>query len=143
MSDVGGLVRFRPADPFRVGIAAWLALGGFSPSRVGPVEPAVGAVEPVVGAVEPVVGAVEPVVGGVEPVVGGVEPGGVDPGGDVVEVGHMERSMVSLISVTAPPIASKRPCTATPLLTLMEWFASTLPSNAVVLPSVAELPICQ
>src|ERR1700733_4178008 len=72
-------------DPFRVGTVEWLA-GGCVPLPPGPVEP---------------VGGVEPVAGGVEPV-GGVEPGGVDPAGGVVEVPHIEASIVLWISVTAP-----------------------------------------
>ena len=142
ISEVGGLVRPSLADPFRVGTVEWLASGGCPPAPVGAFEPVVGAVDPVVGGVDPVVGGVEPVAGGVDTGVG-VEPGGVDPGGGVVEVPHMEPSIVSLIRVTAPPIASKRPCTVTPLLTLMDVSASTFPSNAVVVPSVAELPTCQ
>src|ERR1700690_3277496 len=46
MSDVGGLVRFRPADPFRVGSVEWLAFGGSPLARVGAFEPPVGGVEP-------------------------------------------------------------------------------------------------
>ena len=55
----------------------------------------------------------------------------------------MEPSITLSSSVTAPVLASTRPCTVAPLLRVMEVFAIRLPSNAVVVPSVAELPTCQ
>ena len=73
-------------------------------------------------------------VGGAGVVVGGVV---------VVEVPHMEPSITLLSRVTAPVLASTRPWTLDPLLRVIEVWAIRLPSNAVVLPSVAELPICQ
>ncbi len=85
-------------------------------------------------------GGVPPGPVGVGFVAGGFE---VEAGGAVVDVPHMEPSITSLSSVTAPVLASTRPWTVAPLLTVIEVCAIRLPSNAVVLPSVAELPICQ
>ena len=60
--------------------------------------------------------------------------------------GPVLRSLPSstlLISVTAPLRASSRPMTVAPLLSEMLESAIRLPWNAVVVPSVAELPTCQ
>ena len=55
----------------------------------------------------------------------------------------MEPSIMLWFSVTAPMLASKRPCTVAGSSRLIESCASTLPMNDVVVPSVAELPTCQ
>ncbi len=52
-------------------------------------------------------------------------------------------SSTLLMSVTAPLRASRRPITVAPLLSEMLASAIRLPWNAVVVPSVAELPTCQ
>ena len=54
-----------------------------------------------------------------------------------------ELSITLLISVTAPLRASRRPMTVAPLFSEMLASAIRLPWKAVVVPSVAELPICQ
>ena len=67
-------------------------------------------------------------------------PGVPDPGDPVLQ---RELSITLLISVTAPLRASKRPMTVAPLFSEMLASAIRLPWKAVVVPSVAELPICQ
>ena len=52
-------------------------------------------------------------------------------------------SSTLLISVTAPLRASSRPMTVAALFSEMLASAIRLPWNAVVVPSVAELPTCQ
>src|SRR6266446_8675686 len=47
------------------------------------------------------------------------------------------------LSVTAPVRAKTRPVTLAPVVTVSLIFARMLPSNAVFVPSVAELPTCQ
>ena len=46
-------------------------------------------------------------------------------------------------SVTAPSRARVRPVTVAPVVTVMLVNARMFPANAVVVPSVAELPTCQ
>jgi len=47
------------------------------------------------------------------------------------------------LSVTAPVRAKTRPVTLAPVVTVPLIFARMLPSKAVLVPSVAELPTCQ
>ena len=47
------------------------------------------------------------------------------------------------LSVTAPVRAKTRPVTLAPVVTVSLIFARMLPSKAVFVPSVAELPTCQ
>ena len=61
----------------------------------------------------------------------------------LVEVPHIEPSMTLLIRLTWPLRASTRPITVAPLFSEMLVSAIRLPWNAVVVPSVAELPTCQ
>ncbi len=70
--------------------------------------------------------------------VGGV---GVPVGG--VVVAHMEPSSRLLWSVIAAVLANRRPRTEAALFRVMAMLAITLPANAVVVPSVAELPTSQ
>ena len=55
----------------------------------------------------------------------------------------MEPSRTLSSSVTAPLRASARPCTVAAWSSVIDVSAMTLPLNAVVVPSVAELPTCQ
>ena len=50
---------------------------------------------------------------------------------------------VSLSSVTAPVLARTRPWTVTLLLTVIEMWASTVPTNSEPEPRVADDPTCQ
>jgi hypothetical protein len=50
---------------------------------------------------------------------------------------------VSVSNVTAPLRARARPCTVTPVVTVMEVRARMLPAKTEPVPRVAELPICQ
>jgi hypothetical protein len=56
---------------------------------------------------------------------------------------HPVGSMESLINVTAAFRAKALPLRVTPLFMLMLWSAMIVPSNVVVVSSVAELPTCQ
>ncbi len=47
------------------------------------------------------------------------------------------------LSVTAPVRANTRPVTLAPVVTVSLIFARMLPSKAVLVPRVAELPTCQ
>ena len=47
------------------------------------------------------------------------------------------------LSVTAPVSAKTRPVTLAPVVTVSLMFARMLPSKAVFVPRVAELPTCQ
>ena len=133
-----GFGRVSVARPFRVGTVEWLA-GGGALCRPGLVLCRPGLVLCRPGGVVVVeIGRA----GGAGVVVGEVV-GGVETGGVVVEGPHMEPSITLLSRVTAPVLASTRPWTVDPLLRVIEVWAIRLPSNAVVLPSVAELPICQ
>ena len=58
-------------------------------------------------------------------------------------VAQRELSRTLLIRLTWPLRASTRPITLAPLLSEMLASAIRLPWNAVVVPSVAELPTCQ
>src|ERR1700682_4138230 len=51
--------------------------------------------------------------------------------------------MVLVSIVTAPVSAMARPSRVAPVVMVMLMFARMLPANAVVVPSVAELPTCQ
>jgi 3-hydroxyacyl-CoA dehydrogenase len=68
-------------------------------------------------------------------------------GAGVVGVGaagaHVNLTIVSLSSVTAPSRASTRPSTVTPVVTVMLADARIVPMNLEPVLSVAELPICQ
>jgi hypothetical protein len=48
-----------------------------------------------------------------------------------------------LLKVTAPVRASALPFSVAPLFAVMEARAMMVPANVVLVPSVAELPICQ
>ncbi len=48
-----------------------------------------------------------------------------------------------LSSVTAPFLANTRPCTVAPVVIVALVKARMVPTNIVVVPSVAELPTCQ
>jgi len=61
----------------------------------------------------------------------------------LVLAAHRDRVTVSLINVTAPLRAKSLPFTATPSFTEIDVKARMLPWNAVLAPSVAELPTCQ
>jgi len=84
-------------------------------------------------------------------VVVGVDPGVVvvvAPGVVVVVVvvgvaAHVGFVMVSVSNVTAPLLASTRPSTVTPVVTVMEVRARMVPRKLELVPSVAELPTCQ
>jgi hypothetical protein len=65
------------------------------------------------------------------------------PGGGPVPAAHWDRVTESLINVRAPLRAKSLPSTFTPLFTEIDVRARMLPLNAVVVPSVAELPTCQ
>ena len=80
--------------------------------------------------------------GGVTELVGGVVGGLVesDVGGVRSHVGALK---VSVSRVTAPVRARARPCTVTPVVTVIEVSARMLPTNTEPVPSVAELPTCQ
>jgi hypothetical protein len=65
---------------------------------------------------------------------------GVLTGVDAAQVG---RDTVLESSVTAALRASSRPVTEAPVLAVTEVRARTVPTNAEVVPSVAELPTCQ
>ena len=84
--------------------------------------------------------ALEP--GAVDPDAGPV-PRAAEPGPGSEPVAQRELSSTLLIRLTAPLRASRRPMTVAPLLSEMLASAITLPWNAVVVPSVAELPTCQ
>jgi hypothetical protein len=56
---------------------------------------------------------------------------------------HCDRLIESLINVTAPVRAKSLPSTATPSFAEIDSAARTEPLNAVLVPSVAELPTCQ
>ena len=76
----------------------------------------------------------------------GVAPGpglvpGLVPGS--VPAAHRARVTESSISVTAPLRARSLPFTLAPLFTEIDVSARMLPWNAVLVPSVAELPTCQ
>ena len=60
-----------------------------------------------------------------------------------VPAAHRDRVTVSLINVTAPLRARSLPFTVTPSFTEIDVEARMLPWNAVLVPSVAELPTCQ
>ena len=60
-----------------------------------------------------------------------------------VPAAHRDRVTVSLINVTAPLRATRLPFTLAPLFTEIDVKARMLPWNAVLVPSVAELPTCQ
>jgi hypothetical protein len=66
---------------------------------------------------------------------------------DVVVVGalrsHVGVLNVSVSSVTAPLRARARPCTVTPVVTLIDVRARIVPTNVDPVPRVAELPTCQ
>jgi hypothetical protein len=67
-------------------------------------------------------------------------------GAAVVVVGAVAQAgavMVSLSRVTAPLRASTRPVTETPVVTVIDVRATIVPRNIELVPSVAELPICQ
>ena len=70
----------------------------------------------------------------------GLVPGPV-PG--PVPAAHRDRVTVSLINVTAPLRARSLPFTVAPSFTEIDVKARMLPWNAVLVPSVAELPTCQ
>ena len=63
-----------------------------------------------------------------------------DGDGDAPQLGAV---MVSSSRVTAAFWASTRPSTVTPVVTVIDVRASTLPRKAELVPSVAELPTCQ
>ncbi len=71
----------------------------------------------------------------------------VDTGSVVVvvatDVAQEGLTNVSSSSVTAPLRARARPCTVTPLFTVIEVKAITLPTKTEPVPRVAELPTCQ
>jgi len=52
-------------------------------------------------------------------------------------------AITSVSSVTAPLWASVRPCTVTPVVTVIDVRAKMTPVNAEPVPSVAELETCQ
>jgi hypothetical protein len=56
---------------------------------------------------------------------------------------HVDVVMVSVSNVTAPLLASTRPSTVTPVVTVMEVRARMVPRKLESVPSVAELPTCQ
>lgn len=56
---------------------------------------------------------------------------------------HVGTFTVLLLRVTAPVCASNRPCTLAPLFKVTDVCARIVPTNDVVVPSVAELPTCQ
>src|SRR5579863_2064537 len=58
----------------------------------------------------------------------------------VVHVGTVK---VSLMSVTAPTLASARPFTVTALSNEIDWLAMIVPTKLVVVPRVADEPTCQ
>jgi hypothetical protein len=114
------------AVPRRVGVADRLAGGAWLPEPLGPPEP-----------------------GGVEllgvpglPELPGLPGVGVGEGAEV-DVPHIEPSMTLLIRLTWPLRASMRPWTVAALFSEIDVSAIRLPLNAVVVPSVAELPTCQ
>ena len=67
--------------------------------------------------------------------------------GEVGSVGTLKSQVgvvkVLLSSVTDPLIARARPWTVTPLVTVIEVKAMRFPAKTELVPSVAELPICQ
>ena len=60
-----------------------------------------------------------------------------------VVVRHPGLVIVLLSSVTAPPLASSRPSIVAPVVAVMEVLARIVPTKAVLVPRVAELPTCQ
>jgi hypothetical protein len=56
---------------------------------------------------------------------------------------HVGVLNVSVSSVTAPLRARARPCTVTPVVTLIDVRARIVPTNVDPVPRVAELPTCQ
>lgn len=61
----------------------------------------------------------------------------------VVKAAQVGTVMRLSSSVTAPVCASSRPSTLAPVFSVIEADARIVPTNEVVLPSVAELPTCQ
>lgn len=64
----------------------------------------------------------------------------------VVETGvalQIATEMVFVSSVTAPFLANKRPFIVAPVVAVTLVKARTVPSKVELVPSVAELPICQ
>jgi hypothetical protein len=68
---------------------------------------------------------------------------GVITGLGVSVVVQLVGTKVSLSSVTAPLRASTRPSTVTPVVTVAEVRAMSVPTKPEPVPSVAELPTCQ
>lgn len=67
-------------------------------------------------------------------------------GGGFVVTGVVEQvggTIVSFCSVTAPFLASTRPCTVTPVFSDADVSAKMVPEKSEYEPSVAELPTCQ
>jgi hypothetical protein len=122
-------VRVRVAAPLRVRSVVRLAGGSFAAGS--------GAAS-VTGAPEvPAVGPAGVVPVGLDVSVG-VVAGGVLFGG-----AHIDASMTLSSSVTAAVRASRRPRTVADVVAVIDCIAMTVPWNAVVVPSVAELPTCQ
>jgi hypothetical protein len=67
----------------------------------------------------------------------------VGTAGGVPAAVHPTNEMLFVSSVTAPFLASARPMMFAPVFKVMLVSATRLPMNDVVVPSVAELPICQ
>jgi hypothetical protein len=83
-------------------------------------------------------------------VVAGADAVAVPPAGDAVDVAagvgaleQVELETVLVSIVTAPFRANALPDTLAPVVRLMLVSARMFPMNAVRVPSVAELPICQ
>ena len=62
---------------------------------------------------------------------------------EVVTLVHIEESMLLVSIVTAAVCARALPDTLAPVFNVMLASARIFPANAVVVPSVAELPTCQ
>ena len=67
----------------------------------------------------------------------------VGTGGGPAPTAHGANEMLLVSSVTAPFRASARPMMFAPVFSVMLVSARMLPTNDVVVPSVAELPTCQ
>jgi hypothetical protein len=63
----------------------------------------------------------------------------VDPGG----ASHTAKEILLVSNVTAPFRANALPIKLTPVVTVILVYARIFPLNAVVVPSVAEVPTCQ
>lgn len=61
----------------------------------------------------------------------------------IVWLRHHGRAILLVSRVTEPSMARTWPLTVTPMVTVMEIWARTLPAKSVSVPRVAELPISQ